>query len=148
MIYTIEVARFDQYGYLQFSANGVYVFTQCWWKLEKRIEAGTYRGAATRMVSKTDGHDGGLREAVFIGNNIPLTRGGTASGIFIHKDLNLKAGASDGCIVCDGHEVLKIWQQLPYDEYKVDIVITDMEPARMLPDEYYRGDGTLKSFVA
>jgi hypothetical protein len=126
MPFTIHIKRrgVDE-GRLTFRQNNISVDTTCWWDPAVKVDAGTYMGYATRMTSKTDGQDGGKREAIWLGEKIPVNgKTRNSSEIFIHKGKN--AAWSDGCVVCAESEVLKIWNAItPKEQRNVTIVITD-----------------------
>jgi hypothetical protein len=125
MAYEIKVARHAQKGRLTFTSGNVAVDTACWWKRDNRVDAGTYTGYATRMASKTDGADGGKREAVWLGRNVPMNNATHKSNdIFIHKGTG--PSWSDGCIVCAESELVKIWSTIePKERANITITITD-----------------------
>lgn len=125
MSYTIKVTRNGDSGKLTFSHGDISVDTTCWWDKAVKVDAGTYTGYATRMANKYDGHDGGKREAIWLGIGVPVNNGTrTSKGIFIHKGKN--ASWSDGCIVCAANEVIKIWNSItPKEQPNVTIEITD-----------------------
>jgi hypothetical protein len=125
MPYEIKVVRHAQKGRLTFTSGSVAVDTTCWWKRDNKVDAGTYTGYATRMASKTDGKDGGKREAIWLGRNVPMNRATHKSNdIFIHKGTS--PSWSDGCIVCAESELVKIWSTIdPKERANVTITITD-----------------------
>jgi hypothetical protein len=108
MKYTINVVRDGVRGRVIFSHGAVEVNTECWWDPKVVIDSGTYVGYATRMDNKHDGRGGKKREAIWFGKKIPVNRFKRyAKGIFMHKGTD--AGWSDGCVVCENSEILKIW---------------------------------------
>ncbi len=128
MAYKIKIVRDKTEGRLKFSHGNVTVDTTCWWDPKKVIDAGTYTGYATRMASKTDGFDGGKREAIWFGKHVGLN-GRTSNDIFIHKGTG--PSWSDGCIVADGGEVLKIWQAItPKEQPNVTIEVLSLADAK------------------
>jgi hypothetical protein len=132
--YTINVVRNGPSGRLTFTDGTVTVDTECWWDPEVVIDEGTYTGFATRMSNKSDGRPGPggkaqKREGIWFGrektpcNNRALYCG----GIFIHKGKNAKW--SDGCIVCNESEVLRIWDAIaPKEQGNVEINIRNAVP--------------------
>jgi len=130
--FTIDIVRGNDYGMLKFDYEplNVRVYTKCWWDPTNKVDAGTYIGAATRMTNKKDGFDGmpeapTNREAIYLGSNVPCNSGvRRCNGIFIHKGYS--ARESQGCILADKWEVLKIWQCInPKDLYFVMINVSD-----------------------
>ena len=127
MKYTIDVVRSGGRGRLIFSHGTIQVNTECWWDPNVVIDSGTYTGFATRMDNKWDGRKTSLgkatkREAIWFGTaKTPYNRRvGFSGGIFIHKGTN--PGWSDGCVVCHGNEVLRIWDVIvPKDQGNVQI---------------------------
>lgn len=90
-----------------------------------KVDAGTYTGYATRMANKDDGWDGGKRQAIWLGPNVPVNGTGRRSdGIFIHKGNS--AAWSDGCIVIAEQELRRIWNAIqPKEQPNVEIRISD-----------------------
>jgi hypothetical protein len=108
MDYEIRVTRGPRKGRLIFASGDVAVDTDCWWDPDVRISPGTYTGYATRMATKNDGSDGGKREAIWLGKDVPYGNGTrTSDGIFIHKGTS--PSWSDGCIVIAEDQVVKMW---------------------------------------
>ena len=125
MAFEIKVTRRHGKGRLVFSHGDVRVDTDCWWDPEVKIAAGTYAGYATRMATKTDGSDGGKREAIWLGRDVPYGNGTRSSdAIFIHKGTN--PSWSDGCLVAAENQVVKMWLAInPKDQPNVTIEVTD-----------------------
>ncbi len=125
MAYEIKITRGKGKGRLVFSHGDVKVDTDCWWDPEVKVGAGTYDGYATRMATKTDGSDGGKRQAIWLGKDVPHTHGTkTSDAIFIHKGTS--PSWSDGCIVAPEDQVMKIWLAInPKEQPNVTIEVTD-----------------------
>ena len=125
MSFTIQIRRGTDSGTLTFENAGTSVNTPCWWDPEVKVDPGTYTGYATRMASKTDGRDGLNREAIWLGQHVPVNGNSrTSNEIFIHKGKN--AGWSDGCIVCDSDEVLRIWDAVePKEQGVITVNVMD-----------------------
>lgn len=115
--YTITVERGDLQGELTYK-GGVTVSTLCWWSRTKKIPAGTYTGcSATTMATKRNSR-GGPREAIFI----PNVKG--FKGIFVH--MGTSHAWSDGCIVIEESEMLKIYNDItPKNGRNVTIEVSD-----------------------
>ena len=122
----VYIRRGTEEGTISFEHGGESMCTTCWWDLAVEVDSGDYVGYATRMASKTDGRDGGNREAIWLGSTVPVNGNErTSSDIFIHKGAS--ADASDGCIVCDNDVVLAIWDAAePKEEANVNIHISDV----------------------
>ncbi|MEI2782070.1 MAG: L,D-transpeptidase family protein [Candidatus Competibacter sp.] len=134
MAYTINVVRGPDSGILTFQSGGVSVDTQCWWDKDVKVDAGSYTGYATRMANKYNA-DGTKRQAIWLGTGVPVNNNARKSnGIFIHKGTS--AAWSDGCIVIEEKEVLKIWNAIdPKETGNITVVIseraeTQSEPSR------------------
>ena len=98
MPYEIEVERGEKTGKLSYTNGGFRITATCWWDPHKKIPDGTYsRCSATHMATKG-------REGIFI----PNVRG--YRGIFIHKGTS--AAWSDGCIVINEADLLRIWNDI------------------------------------
>lgn len=123
--YTINVGRNINSGSLTFNHGSVNVSTTCWWDSNVKIDAGSYTGYATRMANKNDGFDGGKREGIWFGTNVPYNNGtNTSNQFFIHKGTN--ASWSEGCIVIVENKLIEIWNTInPKDNANVIINITD-----------------------
>lgn len=123
--YCIDVLRKSSDGILTFKSGAVDVFTTCWWDKKTVIDAGTYLGYATRMANKSDGSDGGKREAIWLGTRVPFNGGkGKADGFFIHKGLD--ASWSEGCIVLGSAYVYQIWSSInPKETPNIKVIIRD-----------------------
>lgn len=115
--YSITVKRGAQQGDLSY-AGSISVQATCWWDPQKKIPAGTYTGcSATTMATKTNSA-GNPREAVFIPNVPGFT------GIFIHLGTN--AAWSDGCIVINESDLLRIYNDItPKNGQNVTVVVQD-----------------------
>lgn len=139
MTYEIKVVRGENQGTLSFKSGSISVSTPCWWAPKVKIEAGTYAGYATWMANKTDGsatdqdcpwlNAKKRRVGIFLGKGVPVANSTShLDGIFIHKGTSAKE--SDGCIVADGNEVLKIWNAItPKDSQNVTVIVEDQKPA-------------------
>lgn len=125
MAFEIKVKRGKGKGRLSFSSGDIKVETDCWWDPEVRINAGTYTAYATRMATKTDGSDGGKREAIWLGRDVPYGNGTrTSDEIFIHKGTS--PSWSDGCIVAAEDQVVKMWLSInPKEQPVVTVDVSD-----------------------
>ncbi|MDX1606731.1 MAG: hypothetical protein R3202_11100 [Candidatus Competibacterales bacterium] len=125
MTYTINVERSADKGRLTFKHGSVAVDTTCWWDKDVKVDPGEYTSYATRMATKTDGHDGGKREAIWLGPSVPVNNNARkAKGIFIHKGTG--PSWSDGCIIIVESELIKIWQAItPKEQANVKVIVTD-----------------------
>ena len=123
--YIINVSRSGNTGTLSFNHGSVNVSTTCWWDVNVKIDADTYTGYATRMANKNDGVNGGKREGIWLGTNVPFNNGtNTSNEFFIHKGTS--ASWSDGCIVITENKLIEIWNTInPKDTANVTINITD-----------------------
>jgi hypothetical protein len=123
--YRIGITRGRDSGRLVFESGDTIVNTECWWDPDVKVDKGTYKGYATRMASKTDGRNGQKREAIWLGEAVPVNGNRRKSnGIFIHKGTS--PNHSDGCIVCSSREVLKIWDAVvPKEQANITISIRD-----------------------
>jgi hypothetical protein len=119
MAYSIKVERRARDGTLSFDSGAAHVSTTCWWDLSKPIPAGTYhKCSATKMATRLNSK-GNPREGIVI----PDVPG--FSGIFIH--MGTSPDWSNGCIVIDEDEVLKIWNAItPKDGFNVDVQVIDV----------------------
>jgi hypothetical protein len=111
-MYTIQVKRGKATGTLTYNGS-ISVTTKCWWDLAKKIPAADYGGCSkTFMHTKK-------RRAIFI-PDVPGFK-----GIFIHKGTS--ASWSDGCIVIDETQMLKIWNDIkPEDGRNVTVEVSDV----------------------
>ncbi|WP_444930769.1 L,D-transpeptidase family protein [Microbulbifer sp. SSSA002] len=121
MAYKIEVVRelTKGKGVLTYDYGSVSVSTECWFELADPIPAKTYIGcAATRMATKKNSR-GKQREAIYIPDGQTKRR-----GIFIH--MGSSPAWSDGCIVIEEEEVIKIWNSIqPKEARNVTVVVKD-----------------------
>lgn len=117
-MYTISVKRGARDGELTFVHGTLVISTTCWWEASNKIPAGTYSGcSATTMATKRNSANG-AREGVFI----PGVPG--HSQIFIH--MGTGPAWSDGCIVIDESEMLRIYGAItPKNAQNVTVEITD-----------------------
>jgi len=117
-VYNISVQRKGQHGDLTFTHGTLVVSTTCWWDASNKIPAGTYNNcSATTMATKRNS-TGGAREGVFI----PGVPG--HSQIFVH--MGTGPAWSDGCIVIDEPEMLKIFNAItPKNAQNVTVEISD-----------------------
>lgn len=121
--YTISVDRTGpDSGRLKFTSGSVSVDTTCWWDPEVRIGAANYAGCSkTRMDSKTDTVTGEKRPAIYLPQAVVPGTGNRT--IFIHEGRD--ATWSDGCIVIDRAEMLKLWTAIaPMDGRNVTVNVT------------------------
>lgn len=120
MSYQIDVARTTaDSGTLTFNAGGISISTNCYWNRHKKIPRGVYDGcSATTMQNKLN-TAGGPREAIFI----PGVAGFT--GIFIHMGRSPYELWSDGCIVIEESDMLKIYNAItPKDGHNVTVNVS------------------------
>jgi hypothetical protein len=112
---------------MSFSHGDVSVSTPCWWDLEVEIDAKSdgYVSYATRLAHKNDSVTGEKRPGIWLGKGVKYAHGTKSSNeIFIHEGNN--AGWSDGCIVANRGEVLKIWTAInPKESANVLVKVTD-----------------------
>ena len=121
--YTISVERTGQdSGRLKFASGAISVDTTCWWDPEVRIAAANYAGCSkTRMDSKTDSVTGEKRPAIYLPQAVVPGTGNRT--IFIHEGRD--STWSDGCIVIDRAEMLKLWTAIaPMDGRNVTVNVT------------------------
>lgn len=112
--YEITVRRMSKKGRLSFAHGEIKVDTTCWWDPKVVIDARPegYPCHATRMASKTDSVTREKRPGIWFGKNVKYDRGTkTSNGIFIHEGRNTTW--SDGCIVCERDQFMKIWNTIP-----------------------------------
>jgi len=133
MPYTINVVRGPDSGILTFQHGNVSVDTKCWWDKDVKVDAGSYTAYATRMANKYDGYDGGKREGIWLGTGVPVNDNARKSnGIFIHKGTS--AAWSDGCIVIEEAEVIKIWKAIsPKEQPNVTVIISERVETQPAP---------------
>lgn len=118
MNYKIEIKRGEKQGKLTYKGQKASVYTTCWWDLKKKIPAATYSDcSATTMATKKNSR-GQPREAIYI-PNVPGFK-----GIFIH--MGTSSAWSDGCIVINESELLKIYNDVaPKNGANVTVVVKD-----------------------
>ncbi len=123
--YSIDILRKNKSGILTFVNGTINISETCWWDPEVVIDAGTYTGYATRMANKTDGTDGGKREAIWLGKDVPYNSGtGKSNGIFIHKGTD--PSWSDGCIVLAAAKVYQVWSSIhPKEKGNITVTVRD-----------------------
>ena len=112
--YEIMVRRSGKSGRLTFQSGEVQVDTTCWWDPKVVVDARPegYPCWATRMATKKDSVSGEKRPGIWFGKNIKYARGTKSSnGIFIHEGTD--SNWSDGCIVCQRDQFIKIWNVIP-----------------------------------
>jgi hypothetical protein len=126
--FEIRVKRGKTSGTMEFTAGDVSVSTTCWWDPDVKIDANEegYLACATHMANKPDSLTGGKRPGLWFGKGIKYAHGTKKSnGIFIHEGKN--AAWSDGCIVADRAEVLKIWTAInPKEQFVVSVKVEDV----------------------
>ena len=119
MDYVIEVTRDTATGSgrLKYCHGSVSVDTTCWYQLQNPIPSKRYTGcSATHMATKKNSK-GGKREGIFIPNEQTKRQ-----GIFIH--MGTDCSWSEGCIVIEESEVLRIWNSIePKDGANVTVVV-------------------------
>ena len=125
--YTVIIRRGKEKGTLFFTCAGVLVDTTCWWDAKVKIEAAPdgYPSWKTHMATKKDSVTGKARPGIWLGKGIKYAKGTKASNaIFLHEGKN--AIWSDGCIVCDRTEFLKMWNAIsPSSEPHVLVKVVD-----------------------
>jgi len=127
--FTIDVLRKSSDGILTFRNGNIDISTTCWWDPDVVIDAGSYVGYATRMANKSDGTDGGRREAIWLGKGVPYNSGaGKSNGIFIHKGTG--PSWSDGCIVLKSELVFQMWTSIQTKETANIVVNVSDETVR------------------
>ena len=107
MTYVIEVGRniTSGTGTLKYSSGSVSVDTSCWFEIQNTITAKTYINCSATRMDKKKNSTGTPREGIFLPNDQT-----NRTGIFIHKGTS--AAWSEGCIVVDEQELLKIWNSI------------------------------------
>ena len=119
MSYLIEVERDTATGSgrLNYRHSNISVDTTCWFQLKNPIPEKRYTGcSATHMQTKKNSQ-GGRREGIYI----PDEQTGR-EGIFIH--MGTDCSWSEGCIVIEEIEVLKIWNSIESkDAANVTVVV-------------------------
>lgn len=121
--YTIDVERTAvDSGKFKFSGGGVVINTICWWDKNVKIAAANYVGCSkTRMDSKLDSVTGDKRPGVYLPQAV--VPGTSNHSIFIHEGKD--ASWSDGCIVLDRDEMLKMWSAIsPMDGRNVTVNVS------------------------
>ncbi|HET9902493.1 MAG TPA: hypothetical protein VFQ27_02185 [Xanthobacteraceae bacterium] len=125
--YEINVIRYGKSGWLIFNSGDVSVFTTCWWDPNVVIDENSdgYVAYATHMANKNDSVTHEKRPAIWLGKGVKYANGSRRSnGIFIHEGKN--SGWSDGCIVAERAEVLKIWNAIvPKETDNVLVKVVD-----------------------
>lgn len=107
MTYVIEVGRniTSGTGTLKYSSGSVSVDTSCWFEIQNTITAKTYINCSATRMDKKKNSTGTPREGIFLPNDQT-----NRTGIFIH--MGTSAAWSEGCIVVDEQELLKIWNSI------------------------------------
>lgn len=134
--FKIDVLRKGKDGILTFRHAAITISETCWWDPDVVVDAGTYTGYATRMANKSDGTDGGKREAIWLGKKVPVNGNSRmASGIFIHKGTS--AAWSDGCIVMQGAKVYEMWTTItPKETANILVTVRDEQVQHGKPLPY------------
>ena len=83
----------------------------CFWKKDKRIPVGTYKGCSTTKMDSKQKH------AIFIPDVVGF------KGIFIHKGKG--PGSSDGCIIVPEEVIEKMWAAIPADQKNITVKVFD-----------------------
>lgn len=118
-MYQIKIDRVAKEGTLTFNSPGTLVTTKCYWDLEKKIPAGSYPNCSATTMARKKNTAGNPREAIFI-PNVP-----GFSGIFIHMGKPPYENWSDGCIVIDEIQMVKIYNAIsPKNGHNVTVKIT------------------------
>jgi len=107
-------------GTLHYRHGDIAVDTRCWFQLQNPIPEKSYTGcSATHMQTKKNSK-GEKREGVYI----PDEQTGR-HGIFIH--MGTDCSWSEGCIVLEEREMLKIWHSIaPKDAANITVVVQNM----------------------
>ncbi len=125
--YEVVIKRGKEKGTLHFHSAGVTVETTCWWDPKVMIDAAPdgYLSWKTNMATKKDSVTGKPRPGIWLGKGIKYAKGTKTSGaIFLHEGKN--AAWSDGCIVCDRTEFLKMWNAIsPNSQPHVLVKVSD-----------------------
>ncbi len=109
-------------GTLTFDESGVSVNATCWWDSARKISAGTYAGcSATRMATKVDSVTGNKRPGIFLPTAVAPDTG--ANTIFIHEGKD--ASWSDGCIVLNRDDMMRMWNIIEKDSQNVTVQVID-----------------------
>ena len=115
-MYNIEITRDALYGTLRFT--NMSLICRCWWDVQKKIPAGTYRNCSATTMANKRNSKGAPRESIFIPGVIGY------SGVFIY--MGTGPSWSDGCIVVEEDNMLKIYRKIiPKDGQNVTISIQD-----------------------
>lgn len=126
--FEVVIKRKKHRGTLRFSAGDVVVETACWWDDDVKILAAPegYPSWRTHMATKKDSVTGQKRPGIWLGKNIRYGRGTkTSNAIFIHEGRD--ASWSDGCIVCDRTEMMKMWNAISQSSQpNVMVKVTDV----------------------
>ena len=123
-VYEITVTReTTDTGRLTFSHGGVMVSTTCWWDPGNAIGTGNYTACSkTRMATKRDSVTGLQRPGIFLPSAVSPRTGRTE--IFIHEGRD--PSWSDGCIVIDRDEMMRMWNHIePSDGMNVTVRVSD-----------------------
>jgi hypothetical protein len=125
--YEVIIKRGKNKGTLFFHSAGVTVDTTCWWDPKVKIDAAPdgYLCWKTRMNTKKDSVTKEKRPGIWFGKDIKYAKGTRKSNaIFLHEGKN--AYWSDGCIVCDRTEFMKMWDAIgPNTQPHVLVKVTD-----------------------
>jgi hypothetical protein len=120
MSYTINVSRGLVNGTLSFTSGSTQINTTCYWDSQHKIPAGTYEKCSATTMAHKKNSLGNPREAVYI----PDVKG--YAGIFIHMGKKPFKNWSDGCIVIEENEMLKLYNSIsPKNGHNVTVVVTD-----------------------
>ncbi|MEP5764870.1 MAG: hypothetical protein ABJ308_09755 [Halieaceae bacterium] len=107
-------------GTLKFNEGGVLVDSTCWWDPDVKVLAGTYtQCSATRMSTKTDSVTGLKRPGIFLPTAVAPDTGNNT--IFIHEGKD--ASWSDGCIVLNRDDMMRMWNAIEKDSQNVTVQI-------------------------
>jgi hypothetical protein len=115
----------DRQGTLSYRGTIVHE-AKCWWNPDKRIKATSYEGCSATYMDKALASDKvSKRHGIFINGVVGF------KGIFIHYGTNLTNLASlqqwsQGCIVLEEADVLKIWNDIqPKNGRNVTVQVMD-----------------------
>ncbi len=119
MTFLIEVDRnvTNGTGALKYSSGNVSVDTPCWFEIQNSITAKSYIQCSATHMDKKKNSIGNPREGIYLPNDQT-----NRTGIFIH--MGTSAAWSEGCIVIEEQELLKIWNSIsPKDAKNVTVKI-------------------------
>ena len=119
MTYTINVERelSKATGTLSYHHGDACVETSCWYQLENPIPEKVYTGCSATYMQTKKNSKGTEREGVYIPDEQTHRE-----GIFLH--MGVDPSWSEGCIVIEEEEMLKIWNSInPKDGHNVTVIV-------------------------